>query len=57
MPDQEPSVLLEMEEKFSTMLGLTHHTKKREGSNLTIDQMQANMMNPKLIEQDFRFFI
>jgi hypothetical protein len=54
MPDEEPHVLLEMEEKFSAMLGLPRNMKKREPSNLTIEEMQSHFMKPKLIEQDFR---
>ena len=56
MPDEEPHVLLEMEEKFSAMQGIPRSFRKREPSNLTIDEVENHLMKNKLIEQDFRYF-
>ena len=56
MPDEEPHVLLEMEEKFSSMLGLPRNFKKREPSNLTVEAVESHLMKNKLIEQDYRYF-
>lgn len=57
MPDEEPHVLLEMEEKFSAMLGIPRSFKKREPSNLTIEDVENHLMKNKLIEQDFRYLL
>ena len=56
MPDEEPHVLLEMEEKFSAMLGIPRSFKKREPSNFTVEDVENHLMKNKLIEQDFRYF-
>lgn len=60
MPDEEPHALAEMEEKYANMLGVPHYDGKRkrtEPFNASLEQMQAKLMNPRLIEQDFRFLI
>ena len=56
MPKKEPKVLQEMEEKFSNYLGLPYHTRRSEPSNMSIEQLKSNILNPKMIEQDFRHF-
>ena len=56
MPEKEPAVLLEMEEKFTNLLGFPHPMGHSEPSNMTVEQLENNIFNQKLIEKDFRFF-
>ena len=54
MPDEEPHVLLEMEEKMATLLGLPHSKHHRDNNGSFFDEINAKVAAPHVIEQDFR---
>lgn len=56
MPDQEPRILGEMEEKLSKLMGSPRDARKKQPGNLSLDALELNFKDPHLIQQDFRFF-
>lgn len=55
MPDQEPRILGEMEEKLSKLMGSPRVARKKQSGNLSLDSLELNFKNPHLIQQDFRY--